>query len=101
MTVLFVLADLLETANTHFAAICAFEPIIVAKIEFLFLGFNFITVHSYNLESSTWDVVPVSSGPVYRYGHSLALHQVGYGSYSRRSALSELWKQIELQSGKL
>lgn len=45
-------------------------------LKFLFLGFNFATVHSYNLESSTWDVVPVSSGPAYRYGHSLALHQV-------------------------
>ena len=31
---------------------------------------------SYNLESSTWDVVPINSGPLQRYGHSLALYQV-------------------------
>lgn len=36
----------------------------------------FTAAYSYNLESSTWDAVPVSSGPAYRYGHSLALHQV-------------------------
>lgn len=36
---------------------------------------------SYNLESGTWDVVPVSSGPLYRYGHSLALYQVGTGDH--------------------
>uniref|UniRef100_A0A3Q4H2V4 Attractin-like 1a n=1 Tax=Neolamprologus brichardi TaxID=32507 RepID=A0A3Q4H2V4_NEOBR len=36
---------------------------------------NYQMVLNYNLETSTWDVVPVSSGPLYRYGHSLALHQ--------------------------
>ncbi|XP_056290986.1 attractin-like protein 1 isoform X2 [Pseudoliparis swirei] len=41
-------------------------------------SFNYSNYHmvlNYNLESSTWDVVPVSSGPLYRYGHSLALFQ--------------------------
>uniref|UniRef100_A0A669BQL6 Attractin like 1 n=1 Tax=Oreochromis niloticus TaxID=8128 RepID=A0A669BQL6_ORENI len=41
-------------------------------------SFNYSNYHmvlNYNLETSTWDVVPVSSGPLYRYGHSLALHQ--------------------------
>ncbi|KAK5882859.1 hypothetical protein CesoFtcFv8_021401 [Champsocephalus esox] len=41
-------------------------------------SFNYSNYHmvlNYNLESSTWDVVPVSSGPLYRYGHSLVLHQ--------------------------
>jgi len=31
---------------------------------------------SYNLESSSWAVVAGGSGPLHRYGHSLALHQV-------------------------
>uniref|UniRef100_A0A8C2X7D6 Attractin-like 1a n=1 Tax=Cyclopterus lumpus TaxID=8103 RepID=A0A8C2X7D6_CYCLU len=42
-------------------------------------SFNYSNYHmvlNYNLESSTWDAVPVSSGgPLYRYGHSLALFQ--------------------------
>uniref|UniRef100_A0A8C4GLF4 Attractin-like 1a n=1 Tax=Dicentrarchus labrax TaxID=13489 RepID=A0A8C4GLF4_DICLA len=41
-------------------------------------SFNYTNYHmvlNYNLETSTWDVVPVSSGPLYRYGHSLALYQ--------------------------
>uniref|UniRef100_A0AAQ4Q4F3 Attractin like 1 n=1 Tax=Gasterosteus aculeatus aculeatus TaxID=481459 RepID=A0AAQ4Q4F3_GASAC len=41
-------------------------------------SFNYSNYHmvlNYNLESGTWDVVPVSSGPLYRYGHSLALYQ--------------------------
>ncbi|KAM6956454.1 attractin-like protein 1 [Aplochiton taeniatus] len=36
---------------------------------------HFQMVLNYNLESSTWDVVPAGSGPLHRYGHSLALHQ--------------------------
>lgn len=32
---------------------------------------------SYNLESSIWNVGAVSRGPLQRYGHSLALYQVG------------------------
>uniref|UniRef100_A0A7N9AWV3 Attractin-like 1a n=1 Tax=Mastacembelus armatus TaxID=205130 RepID=A0A7N9AWV3_9TELE len=36
---------------------------------------NYHMVLNYNLETSTWDVVPVSSSPLYRYGHSLALYQ--------------------------
>uniref|UniRef100_A0A667XK16 Attractin-like 1a n=1 Tax=Myripristis murdjan TaxID=586833 RepID=A0A667XK16_9TELE len=41
-------------------------------------SFNYSNYHmvlNYNLETSTWDVVPTSSGPLYRYGHSLALYQ--------------------------
>ncbi|KAG7228421.1 hypothetical protein INR49_007593 [Caranx melampygus] len=41
-------------------------------------SFNYTNYHmvlNYNLETSTWDAVPVSSGPLYRYGHSLALYQ--------------------------
>ncbi|KAM8859451.1 attractin-like protein 1 isoform 5-T5 [Spinachia spinachia] len=41
-------------------------------------SFNYSNYHmvlNYNLDSGAWDVVPVSSGPLYRYGHSLALHQ--------------------------
>lgn len=36
---------------------------------------------SYNLESSTWDVVPINGGPLQRYGHSLALHKVNASNY--------------------
>ncbi|XP_044070048.1 attractin-like protein 1 isoform X6 [Siniperca chuatsi] len=41
-------------------------------------SFNYSNYHmvlNYNVETSTWDVVPVGSGPLYRYGHSLALYQ--------------------------
>ncbi|KAM9727958.1 attractin-like protein 1 isoform 2-T2 [Menidia menidia] len=42
-------------------------------------SFNYSSYHmvlSYDLETSRWEAVPVnSSGPLYRYGHSLALHQ--------------------------
>uniref|UniRef100_A0A3Q0RF30 Attractin-like 1a n=1 Tax=Amphilophus citrinellus TaxID=61819 RepID=A0A3Q0RF30_AMPCI len=41
-------------------------------------SFNYSNYHmvlNYNLETSAWDAVPVSSGPLYRYGHSLALYQ--------------------------
>lgn len=31
---------------------------------------------SYNLESGIWNTVPINSGPVPRYGHSLAAYQV-------------------------
>ncbi|XP_061646181.1 attractin-like protein 1 isoform X7 [Phyllopteryx taeniolatus] len=36
---------------------------------------NYHMVLNYDLESSTWDVVPTSGGPLFRYGHSLALYQ--------------------------
>ncbi|KAL6487973.1 hypothetical protein MHYP_G00045990 [Metynnis hypsauchen] len=42
-------------------------------------GFNyssFLMVLNYNLETNMWAVVPSSSDPVQRYGHSLALYQV-------------------------
>ncbi|XP_038159063.1 attractin-like protein 1 isoform X1 [Cyprinodon tularosa] len=41
-------------------------------------SFNYSNYHmvlNYNLDTSAWDVVPVSNGPLYRYGHSLALYQ--------------------------
>ncbi|XP_034040368.1 attractin-like protein 1 isoform X2 [Thalassophryne amazonica] len=41
-------------------------------------SFNYSNYHmvlNYNLQSRTWDTVPTSTGPVYRYGHSLALFQ--------------------------
>ncbi|XP_010117797.1 PREDICTED: attractin-like protein 1, partial [Chlamydotis macqueenii] len=36
---------------------------------------SFQMVLNYNLESSIWNVVPVSKGPLQRYGHTLALYQ--------------------------
>lgn len=36
---------------------------------------------SYNLDTRTWDAVPTSSGPLYRYGHSLTLYQVNINIY--------------------
>ncbi|XP_061693788.1 attractin-like protein 1 isoform X4 [Syngnathoides biaculeatus] len=36
---------------------------------------NYHMVLNYDLESSTWDVAPATGGPLFRYGHSLALHQ--------------------------
>ncbi|KAJ8359892.1 hypothetical protein SKAU_G00164170 [Synaphobranchus kaupii] len=36
---------------------------------------SFQMVLNYNLESSIWNVVPINSGPLPRYGHSLALYQ--------------------------
>ncbi|TFK09873.1 transmembrane protein 47 [Platysternon megacephalum] len=38
---------------------------------------SFQMVLNYNLDSNIWNVVPVSKGPLQRYGHSLALYQVG------------------------
>ncbi|XP_011601446.2 attractin-like protein 1 isoform X4 [Takifugu rubripes] len=41
-------------------------------------SFNYSNYHmvlNYNLDTSTWDAVPTSSGPLYRYGHSLTLYQ--------------------------
>ncbi|XP_033836080.1 attractin-like protein 1 [Periophthalmus magnuspinnatus] len=41
-------------------------------------SFNYSNYHmllNYDLGSSRWDMVAVGSGPLYRYGHSLALHQ--------------------------
>ncbi|KAG7462757.1 hypothetical protein MATL_G00188100 [Megalops atlanticus] len=40
--------------------------------------FNYSSFHmvlNYNLESSIWNVVPIKSGPLPRYGHSLAIYQ--------------------------
>ncbi|CAG00346.1 unnamed protein product [Tetraodon nigroviridis] len=41
-------------------------------------SFNYSNYHmvlNYNFDTSTWDAVPTSSGPTYRYGHSLTLYQ--------------------------
>ncbi|XP_073729243.1 attractin-like protein 1 isoform X1 [Misgurnus anguillicaudatus] len=42
---------------------------------FTFNYSSFQMVINYNLESSTWDVVPINSGPMARYGHSVALYK--------------------------
>uniref|UniRef100_A0A671L195 Attractin-like protein 1 n=1 Tax=Sinocyclocheilus anshuiensis TaxID=1608454 RepID=A0A671L195_9TELE len=36
---------------------------------------SFQMVINYNLESSTWDIVPINGGPLQCYGHTLALHK--------------------------
>uniref|UniRef100_A0AAY4AY35 Attractin-like protein 1 n=1 Tax=Denticeps clupeoides TaxID=299321 RepID=A0AAY4AY35_9TELE len=36
---------------------------------------SFQMILNYNLESGIWNTVPISSGPLPRYGHSLTLHQ--------------------------
>uniref|UniRef100_M3ZEU0 Attractin like 1 n=1 Tax=Xiphophorus maculatus TaxID=8083 RepID=M3ZEU0_XIPMA len=41
-------------------------------------SFNYSNYHmmlNYNPDTSAWDVVPASNGPLYRYGHSLAIYQ--------------------------
>ncbi|XP_027862351.1 attractin-like protein 1 isoform X2 [Xiphophorus couchianus] len=41
-------------------------------------SFNYSNYHmmlNYNPDTSAWDVVPASNGPLYRYGHSLATYQ--------------------------
>lgn len=37
---------------------------------------NVLLLCSYNLESGIWNTVPINSGPLPRYGHSLAAYQV-------------------------
>lgn len=59
----------------------SFSPSLFPLTQF-FCDFSFFR-YSYNLETSTWDVVPVGSGPLYRYGHSLALHQVIRATHSQ------------------
>lgn len=44
-------------------------------------------LRSYNLDSGIWNTVPVNSGPVPRYGHSLAAHQVNAHTWSWDSPL--------------
>lgn len=44
---------------------------------------------SYNLESGIWNTVPINSGPVPRYGHSLAAHQVNAHARPVTSAMTE------------
>uniref|UniRef100_A0A672M8C1 Attractin like 1 n=1 Tax=Sinocyclocheilus grahami TaxID=75366 RepID=A0A672M8C1_SINGR len=41
---------------------------------YIFNYSNFQMVLNYNLESGIWNTVPISSGPLPRYGHSLALY---------------------------
>lgn len=42
-------------------------------------------LRSYNLESGIWNTVPINSGPLPRYGHSLAAYQVNRCTYSPAS----------------
>ena len=44
---------------------------------------------SYNLESGIWNTVPINSGPVPRYGHSLAAYQVNTHRYVSTSLGTE------------
>uniref|UniRef100_A0A4W5LSM9 Attractin like 1 n=1 Tax=Hucho hucho TaxID=62062 RepID=A0A4W5LSM9_9TELE len=62
--------------------------------------FNYSSFHmvlNYNMESSTWDVVPINSGPLQRYGHSLALYQDNIYMYGGKleagsgNVTDELW----------
>uniref|UniRef100_A0A674EZD3 Attractin-like protein 1 n=1 Tax=Salmo trutta TaxID=8032 RepID=A0A674EZD3_SALTR len=62
--------------------------------------FNYSSFHmvlNYNMESSTWDVVPINSGPLQRYGHSLALYQDDIYMYGGKleagsgNVTDELW----------
>ncbi|KAF4791212.1 Attractin-like protein 1 [Turdus rufiventris] len=58
---------------------------------------SFQMVLNYNLESSIWNVVPVSKGPLQRYGHTLALYQEDIYMYGGKIETSygnvtdELW----------
>ncbi|XP_066549769.1 attractin-like protein 1 isoform X1 [Amia ocellicauda] len=58
---------------------------------------SFQMVLNYNLESSIWNVVPINSGPLQRYGHSLALYQDDIYMYggkietSTGNVTDELW----------
>ncbi|KAI2658388.1 Attractin-like protein 1 [Labeo rohita] len=49
---------------------------------------NFQMVLNYNLESGIWNTVPISSGPMPRYGHSLALYRLEMGA---SNVTDELW----------
>ncbi|XP_067277923.1 attractin-like protein 1 isoform X1 [Pseudorasbora parva] len=56
------------------------KAVVHGKLMWVIGGFtfnysSFQMVLNYNLESSTWDVVPINGGPLQRYGHSLALHK--------------------------
>ncbi|XP_033882072.3 attractin-like protein 1 isoform X1 [Acipenser ruthenus] len=58
---------------------------------------SFQMVLNYNIESSIWNVVPINSGPLQRYGHSLALYQSDIYMYggkmetSNGNVTDELW----------
>ncbi|XP_039927088.1 attractin-like protein 1 isoform X10 [Hirundo rustica] len=58
---------------------------------------SFQMVLNYNLESSIWNVVPVSKGPLQRYGHTLALYQEDIYMYGGKiettygNVTDELW----------
>uniref|UniRef100_A0A673JY38 Attractin-like protein 1 n=1 Tax=Sinocyclocheilus rhinocerous TaxID=307959 RepID=A0A673JY38_9TELE len=56
------------------------KAVVHGKLMWVIGGFtfnynSFQMVINYNLESSTWDIVPINGGPLQRYGHSLALHK--------------------------
>uniref|UniRef100_A0A674JRZ3 Attractin-like protein 1 n=1 Tax=Terrapene triunguis TaxID=2587831 RepID=A0A674JRZ3_9SAUR len=58
---------------------------------------SFQMVLNYNLDSNIWNVVPVSKGPLQRYGHSLALYQEDIYMYGGKietnngNVTDELW----------
>ncbi|MGH0160302.1 UNVERIFIED_CONTAM: hypothetical protein FKN15_039103 [Acipenser sinensis] len=64
---------------------------------FTFNYSSFQMVLNYNIESSIWNVVPINSGPLQRYGHSLALYQSDVYMYggkmetSNGNVTDELW----------
>uniref|UniRef100_A0A8C1Q106 Attractin-like 1a n=1 Tax=Cyprinus carpio TaxID=7962 RepID=A0A8C1Q106_CYPCA len=56
------------------------KAVVHGKLMWVIGGFtfnysSFQMVINYNLESSTWDVIPINGGPLQRYGHSLALYK--------------------------
>ncbi|KAI7805305.1 putative attractin-like protein 1 [Triplophysa rosa] len=56
------------------------KAVVHGKLMWVIGGFtfnysSFQMVINYNVGSSTWDVVPINSGPLQRYGHSLALYK--------------------------
>ncbi|XP_016150491.1 attractin-like protein 1 isoform X1 [Sinocyclocheilus grahami] len=56
------------------------KAVVHGKLMWVIGGFtfnysSFQMVINYNLESSTWDVIPINGGPMQRYGHSLALYK--------------------------
>lgn len=66
---------------------------------FCLTAYVFLWFYSYNLESSTWDVVPINGGPLQRYGHSLALHKVSMVSlYNNAVSVLTVCILIDMQN---
>ncbi|XP_056616392.1 attractin-like protein 1 isoform X2 [Triplophysa dalaica] len=58
---------------SHKAVVCGKLMWVIGGFTFNYSSFQMVI--NYNLESSTWDVVQINSGPLQRYGHSLALYK--------------------------